>query len=113
MGTTNGGRAHAIELSPSRPGPDSFGPQVVPAGQYFVMGDNRDDSKDSRYFGLVKGDRITGRVSGLRTIEPPREIKPFPYFMSWHPRLTNEAAHAWLREQVRAAARSIRSKLST
>jgi DNA-binding transcriptional LysR family regulator len=54
--------------------------------------------------------RITAPMAGLRMIEPPRELKPFPYFMSWHPRLTNEAAHAWLHEQVRAAARSIRSK---
>jgi len=54
--------------------------------------------------------KMTKRITSLRMIEPPRELKPFPYFMSWHPRLTNEAAHAWLREQVRAVARSIRSK---
>ncbi|HEX3619965.1 MAG TPA: LysR family transcriptional regulator [Candidatus Udaeobacter sp.] len=54
--------------------------------------------------------RIAAPKAGLRIIKPPRELKPFPYFMSWHPRLTNEAAHAWLREQVRAVARSIRSK---
>ncbi len=41
-------------------------------------------------------------------IEPPRELKPFPYFMSWHPRLTNEPAQAWLRDQIRTTARSIR-----
>jgi len=38
--------------------------------------------------------KMTKRITSLRTIEPPRELKPFPYFMSWHPRLTNEAAHA-------------------
>jgi len=54
--------------------------------------------------------RITAPIAGLRVVEPPREIKAFPYFMAWHSRLTSEAAHAWLREQVRAAARSIRSK---
>ena len=53
--------------------------------------------------------KITAPMVGLRMIEPPREIKPFPYFMSWHPRLTNETAHAWLREQVRVAARNLRS----
>ena len=36
-----------------------------------------------------------------------RELKPFPYSMSRHPRLTNEAAHGWLREQVRAVARRV------
>ena len=54
--------------------------------------------------------RIAAPKAGLRVIKPPRELKPFPYFMSWHPRLTNEPAHAWLREQVRVVAQSIRSK---
>jgi DNA-binding transcriptional LysR family regulator len=54
--------------------------------------------------------RMTARMAGLQMIEAPRELKPFPYFMSWHPRLTNEAAHAWLREQIRATARSVRTK---
>ncbi len=53
---------------------------------------------------------VTKQISTLRTIEPPRELKAFPYFMSWHPRLTNEPAHVWLRDQVRIAARSIRSE---
>jgi DNA-binding transcriptional LysR family regulator len=54
--------------------------------------------------------KVTKPITSLRMIEPPRELKPFSYFMSWHARLTNEAAHAWLREQVRAAARRIGSK---
>ena len=54
--------------------------------------------------------KITGPLAGLRVVEPPREIKAFPYFMAWHSRLTNEAAHAWLREQLRMSARSIRGK---
>ena len=51
--------------------------------------------------------RITTSMAGLRFVEPPREIKGFSYFMAWHPRLTREPAHAWFREQVRMAARTL------
>jgi DNA-binding transcriptional LysR family regulator len=51
--------------------------------------------------------KITAAMAGVRVVEPPREIKAFPYFMAWHPRLTTEPAHAWFRDQVRMAARSI------
>lgn len=37
-------------------------PYTVPAGSYFVLGDNREKSKDSRSFGAVTGDDIVGRV---------------------------------------------------
>ena len=59
---------HAIELKESRFGPaptvpthDNWGPLVIPARSYFMMGDARYDSKDSRYWGVVPRNNIRGR----------------------------------------------------
>ncbi len=41
---------------------DSFGPYMVPASNFFVLGDNREDSYDSRYWGPVPRELIRGRV---------------------------------------------------
>ena len=41
---------------------DHFGPMQVPAGAYFVLGDNRDQSMDSRYIGTIPREAVRGRV---------------------------------------------------
>jgi signal peptidase I len=41
---------------------DEMGPFTVPAGHFFMVGDNRDDSHDSRYWGPVSMDRIKGKA---------------------------------------------------
>ncbi|MEN3029602.1 signal peptidase I [Chromobacterium amazonense] len=43
----------------------SFGPITIPPGQYMMLGDNRDDSADSRYFGLVPRNLLIGRAVGV------------------------------------------------
>jgi signal peptidase I len=55
----------------------SFGPVTVPAGQYFMMGDNRDNSQDSRYWGFVPQDQIVGRSSRVvLSLDPGHTLSP-------------------------------------
>jgi signal peptidase I len=44
---------------------DTMAPIVVPPGMYFMLGDNRDNSADSRYIGFVPRRNIVGRASGV------------------------------------------------
>lgn len=59
------GSAHALAITPGTRALRSFPPLVVPAGHYVMMGDNRDQSADSRVFGFVSRGSIVGRSSRI------------------------------------------------
>jgi len=60
-----GGKAHPVMLTPAQAEADNYGPVVVPPENYFVMGDNRDNSLDSRWFGFVERSRVLGRTEAV------------------------------------------------
>ena len=56
---------------------DDYPAEVIPKDHIFVMGDNRNNSRDSRYIGPVKIERLVGRAEVI--IFPPNHITSFNF----------------------------------
>jgi signal peptidase I len=75
---TVGGRHHRIQVMPQVPAERNFGPVTIPADQFMMLGDNRDNSADSRYIGLVPRKLLIGRAE--------RVLVSADYQGNWMPR---------------------------
>jgi signal peptidase I len=60
----------------------NWGPLVVPPDSFFVMGDNRDNSYDGRYWGFVGRDRIRGRPLFIYYSFDRNGVLPLPFLTS-------------------------------
>jgi len=76
---------------------DNFGPVVVPEDEYFVLGDNRDVSRDSRFWGFLPRKDITGTPS-------------FIFFSHGKPPITRYQDYYYERQGLRNKKSSIRWK---
>ncbi len=71
------GREHSVMALPGRRALRDFGPLVVPAGQCLVLGDNRDNSHDSRFFGFMPLHDVVGRAEAVFVSgDPARWLQP-------------------------------------
>jgi signal peptidase I len=75
---TVAGQRHRIQLIPEVDAARSFGPVTIPKDQYLMLGDNRDNSADSRFIGLVPRDLLIGRAE--------RVLVSADYQGNWMPR---------------------------
>ena len=92
------------------------GVQNIPDKQLAALGAKRRSSVRMPYFGAALGclpgtelvltltngmRQMVERNSTLRVVKAPHELRPFHFLMVWHPRLTTDARHTWLRQAVR------------
>jgi signal peptidase I len=79
-----GRRAHQIQWASDRRVAADFGPIVIPPDQYLMLGDNRDNSADSRFIGLVQRKLLIGRAE--------RILVSAAILDNWRPRLARFGA---------------------
>lgn len=84
-----GGYQWHLEVLPENVSPenyaptrDNWGPLIVPEGEYMLLGDNRDQSLDSRYMGFIPREVIRGKALFIYYSIDPFVDRPFPRFLT-------------------------------
>lgn len=71
--------APGVDRDAYAPTRDNWGPLVIPEDRYFMLGDNRETSLDSRYWGLLEGWRLEGRAVFIYYSYNKDSYRPFPW----------------------------------
>jgi signal peptidase I len=82
-----------VDRTRYRPTRDNWGPLVVPEERYFMMGDNREHSLDSRFWGLVERDKMKGKPFFVYYSYDGDAIKPFPWVLAMRPGRIGPSPH--------------------
>jgi signal peptidase I len=69
------------DVAPARyqPTRDNWGPIVVPPNRFFLLGDNRDESLDSRFWGFLDPARVKGKAAVVYYSYERDDFRPFPW----------------------------------
>lgn len=85
--------APGVDRAAYRPTRDEWGPIVVPEERYFMLGDNREHSLDSRYWGFVERRKMKGKPFFIYYSYDRNVLKPFPFVTAMRPGRIGPSPH--------------------